>query len=112
MHARTTQFEAVERKLQALDADLRLHVSEATTSSIVAIASLNKYGNALKRALDNEQASDEDKDLQWRQVTDSFDIQARDVSESNQKFTLARFVFVRDFFVVDQSINQTSFISI
>ena len=69
--------------------DVKLKTSEALNSSYAAIESLNKYKNALKNALDDK-ATDDAKDLQWRHVTDLFDLQAADLNEANQKFTLAR----------------------
>ena len=53
------------------------------------IFSLNKYKNALRNALDDK-ATDDAKDLQWRHVTDLFDLQTADLNEANQKFTIAR----------------------
>jgi hypothetical protein len=72
-----------------LSIDVKLKTSEALNSSYAAIESLNKYKNALKNALDDK-ATDDAKDLQWRHVTDLFDLQAADLNEANQKFTLAR----------------------
>jgi len=66
-----------------------LKTSEALNSSYAAIESLNKYKNALKNALDDK-ATDDAKDLQWRHVTDLFDLQTADLNEANQKFTIAR----------------------
>ena len=82
-------------------------MSGAMTSSTIAIESLNNYRNALKRALDSDLLTDEDKDLQWRQVTDAFDNQARDVNESNQKFSLARFI---EFIIISVSAKEPVFI--
>jgi hypothetical protein len=64
-------------------------VSEALNSSYVTIESLNKYKNALKLALDETKNLD-DKDIEWRRVTDLFDIQANNVNEANQKFAHAK----------------------
>jgi glutamate-1-semialdehyde aminotransferase len=72
-----------------LSTDVKLKTSEALNSSYAAIESLNKYKNALKNALDDK-ATDDAKDLQWRHVTDLFDLQTADLNEANQKFTIAR----------------------
>jgi hypothetical protein len=80
---------AVETRLRTLNASGKLRVAEALNSSYVAIESLNRYRAALRAALD-ETKSDESKDLQWRQVTDLFDMQTTDVNEANQKFQIAR----------------------
>jgi len=72
-----------------LNTDVKLKTSEALNSSYAAIESLNKYKNALKNALDDK-ATDDAKDLQWRHVTDLFDLQTADLNEANQKFTIAR----------------------
>jgi hypothetical protein len=69
--------------------NLKLQISEALNSSYVAIESLNKYKLALKGALD-EKKNDDIKDAQWRQVTDLFDVQLRDVNEANQKFAISK----------------------
>lgn len=66
-------------------------MQEALNSSYVAIESLNKYKAALKNALDDTKPRlDEDKDIEWRKVTDLFDLQTNDVNSANQKFTLAK----------------------
>lgn len=72
-----------------MSVDVKLKTSEALNSSYVAIESLNKYKQALKNALD-ENKNEELKDLEWRQVTDLFDLQTSNVNEANQKFALAR----------------------
>ena len=72
-----------------MNTDVKLKTSEALNSSYAAIESLNKYKNALKNALDDK-ATDDAKDLQWRHVTDLFDLQTADLNEANQKFTIAR----------------------
>ena len=83
------QFLALEGKIRILNTDVKLKTSEALNSSYAAIESLNKYRNALRNALDDK-SSDEAKDMQWRHVTDLFDLQAADQNEANQKFSLAK----------------------
>jgi hypothetical protein len=80
---------AVETKLRTLNSSGKLRVSEALNSSYVAIESLNKYRQALRVAID-ETKNEENKELQWRQVTDLFDMQTADVNEANQKFQIAK----------------------
>lgn len=72
-----------------MDSEMKLKVSAALNSSYVAIETLNKYRTALRNALD-ETSNDDTKDIQWRQVTDFFDLQTADVHEANQKFALAK----------------------
>lgn len=72
-----------------MDSELKIKVTAALNSSYVAIETLNKYRTALRNALD-ETSSDDTKDIQWRQVTDLFDLQTADVHEANQKFALAK----------------------
>ncbi|RNA35792.1 MICOS complex subunit MIC60 isoform X5 [Brachionus plicatilis] len=81
---------AVETKLNHLDQTVKLKVSEALNSSYVAIESLNKYRLALRRALDDTKIDGLDKDLEWRQVTDLFDLQSNDVNAANEKFLIAK----------------------
>ncbi len=50
---------------------------------------LSKYRTALRNALD-ETSNDDNKEIQWREVTDLFDLQTTDVQEANQKFALAK----------------------
>jgi len=64
-------------------------VAAALNSSYVAIETLNKYRTALRNALDDT-LNDDTKEIQWRQVTDLFDLQTADVHEANQKFALAK----------------------
>ena len=75
--------------MKSLNGTVKLRVSESLNSSYVAIESLNKYRQALRAALD-ENLNNEIKELQWRQVTDLFDMQTADVAEANQKFATAR----------------------
>ena len=84
---------AIENKLRTLNSTAKLRVSEALNSSYVAIESLNKYRQALRMALDDDVRNEaESKEVQWRQVTDLFDMQTADVNEAQQKFTLAKSV--------------------
>ena len=72
--------------------DVKLRVTEALNSSYVSIASLNNYRQALKKALDDDNLTTDvnQKEVEWRKVTDLFDLQSRDVNETNQKVALAR----------------------
>lgn len=81
---------AIETKLQHCDESVKLKVAEALNSSYVAIESLNKYRLALRRALDDTQINGLDKELEWRQVTDLFDLQSADVNVANEKFLIAK----------------------
>lgn len=81
---------AIENRLHQLDESVKVKVSEALNSSYAAIDSLNKYRQALRNALDEK--SDSTKELEWRQVTDLFDLQQSDVNEANEKFLIAKFV--------------------
>ncbi len=83
------KIKAIENRLKTLNDTAKLRVSEALNGSYVAIESLNKYRQALRNAMDD--TNDETKDLQWRQVTDLFDMQTADVNEAHQKFALAKF---------------------
>ena len=67
-----------------MNTDVKLKTSEALNSSYAAIESLNKYKNALRNALDDK-STDDAKDIQWRHVTDLFDIQAADLNQANNK---------------------------
>ncbi|CAF0889017.1 unnamed protein product, partial [Brachionus calyciflorus] len=93
---------AVESKLENLDENVRLKVSEALNSSYVAIESLNKYRLALRKALDDTKTDDLSKDLEWRQVTDLFELQSSDVNAANEKFLIAK----RNIDELDKLINQ------
>jgi hypothetical protein len=79
--------------LRTLNANAKLRVSEALNSSYVAIESLNKYRQALRVALD-ETKNEDNKELQWRQVTDLFDMQTADVNEAKQKFQIAKYIHI------------------
>lgn len=85
---------AVETRLAQMIHDVKLRVTEALNSSYVSIESLNKYKSALKKALDDDQVNinkdQSSKELEWRQVTDLFDIQSRDVNETNLKNAAAK----------------------
>ena len=72
--------------------DVKIRVTEALNSSYVSIASLNNYRQALKKALDDDNLTSDvnQKEVEWRKVTDLFDLQSRDVNETNQKIALAR----------------------
>lgn len=65
-------------------------MQEALNGSYVAIESLNKYKNALNAALDDSKEHEKDKEIEWRKVTDLFDVQTNDVNSANQKFALAK----------------------
>ncbi len=79
--------------MRTLNANAKLRVSEALNSSYVAIESLNKYRQALRVALD-ETKNEDNKELQWRQVTDLFDMQTADVNEAKQKFQIAKYIHI------------------
>ena len=64
-------------------------MTAALNSSYVARETLSKYRTALRNALD-ETSNDDNKEIQWREVTDLFDLQTTDVQEANQKFALAK----------------------
>lgn len=81
---------AVESKLRHLDESVQLRVSEALNSSYVAIESLNKYRLALRQALDDSKLDVLDKELEWQQVTDLFDLQSNDVATANERFLIAK----------------------
>ena len=88
--------------------DVKLRVTEALNSSYVSIASLNNYRQALRKALDDDNLNSDvnQKEVEWRKVTDLFDLQSRDVNETNQKIVLARLVkelVVSLFYVVSRS---------
>ena len=88
--------------------DVKLRVTEALNSSYVSIASLNNYRQALRTALDDDNLNSDvnQKEVEWRKVTDLFDLQSRDVNETNQKIVLARLVkelVVSLFYVVSRS---------
>lgn len=89
-----SNIKAVETKLAQMIHDVKLRVSEALNSSYVSIESLNKYKTALKKALDDDKINiskdPNSKELEWRQVTDLFDIQSRDVNETNIKNAAAK----------------------
>jgi hypothetical protein len=87
---------AIENRLTFLSENLKLRVSEALDGSYVAIESLNKYKAALKLALDG--SDDSAKEVQWRKVTDLFDLQSNHVNEANQRFTAARFILQFSYF--------------
>lgn len=74
--------------------DIKLRVTEALNSSYVSIEILNKYREALQNALDEKSISDSNEDLQkeldWRKVTELFDIQSKDVNQTNMKFDMAK----------------------
>lgn len=70
---------------------IRIRVQEALNGSYVAIESLNKYKAALKNALDDSKEHEKDKEIEWRKVTDLFDVQTNDVNGANQRFALAKY---------------------
>lgn len=76
--------------------DVKLRVTEALNSSYVSIASLSNYRQALRKALDDDNLTSDvnQKEVEWRKVTDLFDLQSRDVNETNQKIALARLVLL------------------
>ena len=79
----------MEAKLKTLESSATLRLNEAILSSSLAISSLDKYRIALRNALD-EAKIDDDKEAQWKLVTDLFETQTADVNEANQKFSSAR----------------------
>ena len=82
---------AIEVRLQGLNESIRISVQEALNSSYVAIESLNKYKAALKAALDDSKEHEAEKEVEWRKVTDLFDVQANNVNAAHQKFAFAKF---------------------
>lgn len=81
---------AIETRLRTLNESIRISVQEALNSSYVAIESLNKYKAALKAALDDSKDHENEKEVEWRKVTDLFDVQTNNVNVAHQKFALAK----------------------
>lgn len=85
--------------MRSLTETIRIRVQEALNSSYVAIESLNKYKAALKVALDDSKEHEKEKEIEWRKVTDLFDVQTNDVNTANQRFALAKLAKISSLFI-------------
>ena len=75
---------AIETRLNSSSAALKARIDEVVLSIGSSIENLNKYSQALRNALDENQ-QEESKDQQWKEVTDLFYIQSFSVNETNLK---------------------------
>jgi hypothetical protein len=72
---------------------LKAKVEEVVLSTNSSLESLKQYSQALRNALDENQIV-ENKEQQWKEVTDLFYIQSFNVNETNQKFEAAKYIFI------------------
>ena len=72
---------------------LKSKVEDVVLSTNSSLDSLKQYSQALRNALD-ENKNVENKEQQWKEVTDLFYIQSFNVNETNQKFEAAKYLFL------------------
>lgn len=79
---REASVQAFEAKLRNVERSAKQNVSDTMEAAREAVAQLNKYKDSLIHALDEK---GEDKELQWKQVTDMFEAQSQVVNEAKKK---------------------------